>query len=92
CETVWVYFFNNNLGGHKYFKSKQRKVLCDLMMEDNFSRFSSLKNSASERGKSEYLFSDDDVEFFIKTRFTPLKNALDGLIDTVVKDRGFGEL
>ena len=91
CETVWVYFFNNNQGGHRFFKSKQRKDMCDLMMEDNFSRFSTLQLSASERGKSEYLFSDDDVQFFMKTRFTPLKSALDGLIDSVINDRRFGD-
>ncbi|MCI8369342.1 MAG: hypothetical protein HFJ81_06910 [Clostridia bacterium] len=86
-EAVWVYFFNNNLGGHKYLSGKQRKDLCELMMKDNYARFSRLKDSAEERGRSEYLFSDDDVRFFISNRLTPLKSALDGLIDRVVSDK-----
>ena len=32
-------------------------------------------------------FSDDDVRFFISNRLTPLKSALDGLIDRVVSDK-----
>ena len=57
------------------------------MMKDNYARFSRLKDSAEERGRSEYLFSDDDVRFFISNRLTPLKSALDGLIDRVVSDK-----
>ena len=86
AEEVWVYFFNNNLGGHRYLNGKQRKDLCELMMRDSFYRFSSLVASAKERERSEYLFSDDDVQFFMAGRLTSLKSALDGLIDKVIND------
>lgn len=92
CDTVWVYFFNNNLGGHRFFAGKQRKDLCDLMMRDGFRRFNELKESAATKGKSEYLFSDDDVQFFITGAFTSLQSALDKLIQTVVSDNGWGNL
>lgn len=89
---VWLYFVNNNAGGHKYLSGKQRKDLCDLMMKDNFARFIRLKESAEERGKVRYVFSDDDVQFFINGKLTPIKNALDGLIDRVVCDKEWGKL
>lgn len=91
-ESVWIYFFNNNLGGHKYLTGAQRKTLCDLMMRDGFSRFIRLKESAKERGRSEYLFSDDDIRFFISGRLTSLKSALDNLIDRVVSDKEWDNL
>ncbi|MCM1545878.1 MAG: hypothetical protein NC033_02465 [Clostridiales bacterium] len=89
---IWLYFVNNNAGGHRYLSGKQRKDLCDLMMKDSFARFIRLKDSLTERGKSRYIFSDDDVQFFINGKLTPVKNALDGLIDRVVCDNEWGKL
>ncbi len=89
---IWLYFVNNNAGGHKYLSGKQRKDLCELMLKDNFARFKRLKDSANERGKSRYVFSDDDIQFFINGKLTPTKNALDGLIDRVVCDNEWGKL
>lgn len=89
---IWIYFVNNNLGGHRYLSGKQRKDLCELMMKDNFSRFTRLKDSAAERGKTRYVFSDDDVQFFINGRLTSVKSALDSLIDRVVCDNEWGTL
>lgn len=89
---IWLYFVNNDAGGHKYLSGAQRKGLCELMMKDNFARFIRLKDSAEERGKIRYVFSDDDVQFFINGKLTPIKNALDGLIDRVVCDNEWGKL
>lgn len=89
---VWLYFANNNAGGHRYLSGKQRKGLCDLMIKDNFARFIRLKDSADERGKARYVFSDDDVQFFINGKLTPVKSALDSLIDRVVCDNEWGKL
>ena len=89
---IWIYFVNNNLGGHRYLSGKQRKDLCELMMKDNFARFIRLKDSADERGKSRYVFSDDDVQFFINGKLTSIKSALDSLIDRVVCDNEWGKL
>lgn len=89
---IWLYFVNNNAGGHKYLSGAQRKGLCELMMKDNFARFIRLKESAEERGKIRYVFSDDDVQFFINGKLTPIKSALDGLIDRVVCDKEWGKL
>ena len=89
---IWLYFVNNNAGGHRYLSGKQRKDLCELMLKDNFARFTRLKDSAEERGKIRYVFSDDDVQFFINGKLTPIKNALDGLIDRVVCDNEWGKL
>ncbi len=91
-ENVWVYFFNNNLGGHRYLSGKQRKALCDLMMKDGFRRFNELKKSALDKDKSVYLFSDDDIQFFITGAFTSMQAALDNLINTVISDNGWGNL
>lgn len=90
-EGAWAYFFNNNLGGHRYLNGKQRKTLCELMMCDNFLRFSHLTDSAKERGRSEYLFSDDDVRFFLTGRLGALKTALDNLIEFVVSDSDWSD-
>lgn len=87
ADGAWTFFFNNNLGGHKYLSGKQRKDLCELMMRDDYARFMRLSDSAEERGKSEYLFSDDDVQFFINGRLTPMRTALDGLINRVINDK-----
>lgn len=84
-ENNWVFFFNNNLGGHRYVNGKQRKELCELMMKDNYARFKRLTQSAEERGRSEYLFSDDDIQFFLCKK-SKLRNALDSLIDKVAGD------
>ncbi|MDE7086710.1 MAG: hypothetical protein K2O67_00790, partial [Clostridia bacterium] len=91
-ESVWVFFFNNNLGGHRYLNGKQRKDLCELMMKDDFMRFFRLQKSAEEKGRNEYLFSDDDVQFFMASRLTPLKTALDGLINRVLSDGEWSNL
>lgn len=91
-NEIRLYFVNSNAGGHKYLSGKQRKDLCELMLKDNFARFTRLKDSADERGKSRYVFSDDDVQFFINGKLTPLKSALDGLLDRVVCDNEWGKL
>lgn len=90
-EKAWVFFFNNNLGGHRYLSGKQRKELCELMLKDGHHRFFKLKTGAEELCRSEYLFSDDDVQFFINGRLTPLKSALDGLINKVLTDGEWSE-
>ena len=89
---VWLYFASSDAGGHRYLSVKQRKDLCELLRKDGFARFIRLKDSAKERGKTKYVFSDDDVEFFITGKLTPLKSALDGLIDRVVCDNEWGTL
>ena len=91
-SEIWLYFVNNDAGGHKYLSGKQRKDLCELMLKDNFARFTRLTDSADERGKSRYVFSDDDVQFFINGKLTSVKSALDGLIDRVVCDNEWGKL
>ncbi|MCM1439049.1 MAG: hypothetical protein NC131_07535 [Roseburia sp.] len=92
ADEIWVYFVNNNSGGHRYLSGKQRKDLCELMMRDGFSRFIRLKESAAERGRQRYVFSDDDIQFFINGRLTGVKSALDSLIDRVVCDNEWGNL
>lgn len=89
---VWLYFSSSDAGGHKYLSVKQRKSLCELLLKDGFARFIRLKDSAKERGKSRYVFSDDDVEFFINGKLTTIKSALDSLIDRVVCDNEWGQL
>ncbi len=89
---VWLYFVNNEVGGHRYLSGKQRKDMSELMVKDNFARFIRLKESAKERGKSRYIFSDDDVQFFINGKLTPIKSALDNLLDRVVCDNEWGKL
>ncbi|MDE6691066.1 MAG: hypothetical protein K2K04_03765, partial [Clostridia bacterium] len=91
-SEIWLYFVNNNAGGHRYLSGAQRKGLCELMMKDNYARFIRLKDSAKERGKIRYVFSDDDVQFFINGKLTPIKNALDNLLDRVVCDNEWGKL
>lgn len=91
-EDIWVYFFNNNLGGHRYLSGAQRNALCDLMMKDNFARFLTLAQSAKERERGEYLFSDDDIFFFLSGLLTPLKTALDALIEKVTSDKEWSDL
>lgn len=91
-DGVWVFFFNNNLGGHRYLGGKQRRDLCELMMADGYRRFFKLTESAEVRGRSEYLFSDDDVQFFMSGRLASLRGALDGLLNKVVSDGEWGEI
>ncbi len=90
AET-WAFFFNNERGGHGYLNASQRKAACELMMKDGFSRYHTLVGSARERGRSEYLFSDDDVQFFMTGRINALKTALDDLIKKVTGDRDWSD-
>lgn len=90
--TIWVYYCNNNLGGHRYLNARQRKDLCELLMRDDFMRFSRLEASAKERGRSEYLFSDDDVYYFMTGLLPSVRGALDALLDKAVNDKDWSEL
>ena len=92
AEEAWLFFFNNNLGGHRYLSGAQRKDLCEIMRRDDYDRFKKLCDSADERGKSEYLFSDDDVTFFMGGRLTPIRVALDKLIERVISDKEWDEV
>ncbi|MCM1236655.1 MAG: hypothetical protein NC489_41795 [Ruminococcus flavefaciens] len=91
-QSIWVYYCNNNLGGHRYLSARQRKDLCELLMKDDFMRFSRLEASAKERGRSEYLFSDDDVYFFMTGLLPSIRGALDALLDKAVNDKEWSEL
>ncbi len=54
--------------------------------------FKRLEVSAKERGRTEYLFSDDDVHFFMTGLLPSVRGSLDALLDKVVNDKDWSEL
>ncbi len=88
---VWIYFFNNNMGGHRYLNAKQRNDACQAMTEGNLEAFSRLKASAEEQERWEYLFSDDDVYYFMSGRLSNVKKAVDRLMEKVRSGKDWSE-
>ncbi|MGN1103997.1 MAG: hypothetical protein ACI4QI_03895 [Candidatus Coproplasma sp.] len=68
--TVWVCFFNNNSGGHRFVNEKNRDAMCKYFTDNELLIFKELINAAEVQNRSTLIFSDDDVQFY-KNR-TPL--------------------
>ncbi|MGN0812140.1 MAG: hypothetical protein ACI4MQ_01335 [Candidatus Coproplasma sp.] len=71
--AIWVCFFNSNLGGHRFVNEKNRNIICNYFMEDNYRVFKELINAAALQNRSMLIFSDDDVHFY--RSHTPLEGA-----------------
>ena len=65
-ETVWVCYFNCNLGGHRFLNQKTRVKICNYFSDGNCEVFKKLIKSDILQSKKSILFSDDDVWFYMK--------------------------
>lgn len=83
-ETVWVCYFNCNLGGHRFINQQNRVKICNAFSKDNCHAFKKLIESDVLQKKKSLLFSDDDVYFHMTSRLSSPLKAAEKLIDTVI--------
>ncbi|MGN0807716.1 MAG: hypothetical protein ACI4MN_04630 [Candidatus Coproplasma sp.] len=86
-SVVWVCFFNNNLGGHRFIKEKSRNVICDYFASNGCKIFKELINVVQLQNRTTLIFSDDDVYYHMRNRIDSPLDGAKKLVDCVIHQK-----